>query len=114
MTSGHSVQGSGASVVSLPEEITFSNTEQVALDLLAAISRGVSAVVADGTSTMFCDSAGMRELVTAHKRAAAIDVSFRVAASRHLQGRLERSGLGGYLPIYSSLPDAVAAADTSL
>jgi anti-anti-sigma regulatory factor len=113
MTRGHSADGSGASVVSLPEEITFSNTQRVALDLLAAISRGVRAVVADGTATRFCDSAGMRELVNAHKHAAAIGVPFRVAASQNLRGRLERSGLGGYLPIYSSLADAVPAADTS-
>jgi anti-anti-sigma factor len=91
----------------LPGELTASNAEQVQLELAAAFGPGVSTVIADGTPTVFCDSAGLRELVIAHKHATAAGTAFRVVVSQnYLRDRLIRTGLAAYLPVYATLGDA--------
>jgi anti-anti-sigma factor len=102
--------GPGTVVVPLPGELTFDNAEQVGAALAAAFGPGIRAVVADGTPTVFCDSCGMRELVTAHKRAIAAGTDFRVVVLHHnLRDRLIRTGLATYLPLYATLGDALPA-----
>jgi anti-anti-sigma factor len=103
-------------VVPLPGELTFSNAEQVGAALAEAFGPGVRTVVADGTSTVFCDSSGMRELVVVHKRATrpATGTDFRVVVVQHyLRDWLIRTGLVAYLPLYATLGEALPAeADT--
>lgn len=99
----------GTVVVTLPDELTIGNADQVRLDLAAAFGPGVSTVVADGTSSEFCDSAGMRELVIAHKHATATGAAFRVVVSHHyMRDRLIRTGLASFLSVYPNLTDALA------
>jgi anti-anti-sigma factor len=95
-------------VVTLPGELTRSNAGQVKVTLAAAFGPGVGTVVADGTPTIFCDSAGVRELVVAHKHAAAAGATFRVVVPHHyLRDRLVRTGLAAYLPVYPTLAEAL-------
>jgi anti-anti-sigma factor len=99
----------GTVVVTLPDEMTFANARQVRAELAAAFGPGVSTVIADGTATVFCDSAGIRELVHARRHAAAVGAGFRVAVPHHyLRDRMIRTGLAGYLPIYPALRAAFA------
>jgi anti-anti-sigma regulatory factor len=89
--------------------MTVSNAAEVERNLLAAFSAGVRLVVADGTATVFCDSAGMRELVVAHKRGCASGITFRAVIPHcHLGDRLISSGLGNYLAIHSTPGDALS------
>jgi anti-sigma B factor antagonist len=55
-------------VVALPEEIDLLNTTRVAEQLTSAVRRN-PAVIIDMTATTFCDCAGARAIVRAHKRA---------------------------------------------
>ena len=101
----------GTVVVTLPGELTHGNADQVKLTLAAAFGAGVGTVVADGTPTVFCDSAGVRELVVAHKHATAAGATFRVVVPHHyLRDRLVRTGLASYLPVYPTLAEALPAA----
>ncbi len=100
----------GAVVVALPGELTFSNAHEVKAALEAAFGTGESVVVADGAATVFCDSAGMHELVRAHKHAAAAGAAFRLVVPHFtLRNRLIRTGLAAYLAIYPTLDEALLA-----
>jgi len=56
-------------VVSLPTEIDIANADDVGEQLRVAFAPGVTVVIADLSSTVFCDAAGARQLLMAHKRA---------------------------------------------
>jgi anti-anti-sigma factor len=100
----------GTVVVPLPGELTFSNVHEVKTALEAAFGSAGSLVVADGTATVFCDSAGMHELIRAHKHAAATGTAFRVVIPHaNVRDRLIRTGLNGYLPVYPALAEALLA-----
>jgi anti-anti-sigma factor len=107
---GPAVVPPGTAVITMPREVTYLNAEQVRLELAAALVPGTAAVVVDFTRTGFCDSSGVRELVMAHKRAAATKVTFGVAVPPgHVRDFLARTGLAAYLALYPSVAEAVAA-----
>lgn len=56
-------------VVTAPAEIDAATADQLRMVLLEAAVRRHATVVVDMTGTKFCDSAGLRVLVRAHKRA---------------------------------------------
>ena len=56
-------------VIVLPAEIDISNADQVRQDLLRALSKGATTLIADMSATMFCDSAAMNALVEVHRKA---------------------------------------------
>src|SRR5215467_15380581 len=59
----------GVPVVTAPTEIDTTTAGQLRAILFEWHTRGHGTVVVDMTSTQFCDSAGLRELLRAHKRA---------------------------------------------
>ena len=61
----------GVPVVIAPAEIDITTAGQLRAILLEWHTRGHTTMVVDMTATQFCDSAGLRELVWAHKRAVA-------------------------------------------
>ncbi len=61
----------GVPVVTAPTEIDATTVGQLRVILLRWHARGHVTVVVDMIGTQFCDSAGLRELVRAHKRAVA-------------------------------------------
>ena len=97
-------------IVSLPAEIDMVNEADVGEQLRAAFAPGVSVVIADLGSTVFCDSSGARQLVLAHKRAVASNRDLRVVISSAGVLRVVAiQGLDRVLEIYPDLAAALAA-----
>ncbi len=96
-------------VVTLPREIDLVNASQVHDALTLARESGTAVVVADATETTFCDCAGVRALVCAHRQAAAAGTDLRVAAPAGPAVRrvLELTGADQVLHTYPSLPAAL-------
>jgi anti-sigma B factor antagonist len=97
-------------VVTLPAEIDVSNAGEVATQFRAAIDPHAGAVIADLTSTAFCDSTGVRILVLARDWATTNGVELRlVAPPGPTLVVLRLIGLDQLLRIYPTLDEAVAA-----
>lgn len=96
-------------IVSLPAEIDVANAEDVGEQLRAAFAPGVTVVIADLGSTVFCNTSGARQLVLAHKRAVASDRELRVVIpSAAVLRLLAILGLDRVLEIYPDLAAALA------
>jgi len=97
-----------APVVVLPGEIDVTNAEEAYEQLIAALAPGVSTVIADMTSTSFCDSAGVHAIMRAHERAATRDVALRLAVSPDGSVRrvLQLTGAVLIMPVYASVQEA--------
>ena len=102
-------------VVRLPREIDMTNTKVVTRDLLAARAPGVRVIVADLTSTTFCDSAGIRALAQAHQQTARSNVGLRlaVAPGGAVHRVMEIMDLATVLAIYPTVEAAVAGSSGS-
>jgi anti-sigma B factor antagonist len=101
----------GVPVVTAPEEIDLTNVPGLRAALQEAAAGGSPALVVDMTGTRFCDSAGLRVLVDAHKRAVAEGgaVLLAVPAAAVLRV-LEITGIDQVIPHFASLDEAVAHA----
>jgi anti-sigma B factor antagonist len=98
-----------SAVVVLPDEIDVVNAGSVGEQLVAAIVPGVAVVVADLSTTTFCDCAGVRSLLLAHREARASNAELRlVARSRAVLRILKLLGTDQLLPVYSDLSAALA------
>jgi anti-anti-sigma factor len=101
-------------IVSLPAEIDIANAEDVGKQLSAAFAPGVTVVIADLGSTVFCDSSGARQLVLAHKRAVASNRELLVViSSAGVLRVLAIMGLDRELEIYPDLAAALATRPAS-
>jgi anti-sigma B factor antagonist len=100
-------------VVVLPVEIDVTNSQQVHDQLVAALAPNADVVIADMTSTSFCDSSGVHALVFAHEAAVARGVQLRLAVSPDgsVHRVLQLIGVGRMLSIHSSLAEATDATD---
>jgi anti-sigma B factor antagonist len=98
-------------VVVLPPEIDVTNSEQVYGQLVAVLTPGVDTVIADMTSTTFCDSSGVHAIMHAYETAAGRDVQLRLAVSSATSVRrvLELIGVGRLMPVHESLQAALTA-----
>jgi anti-sigma B factor antagonist len=98
-----------AAVITLPEEIDISNSEQVREELLSLLNRGPAVLIVDMAETTFCDSAGVNALVRAHKRASANGAEIRlVVASPGVQRVLDITGVDRLIPVYPSMTASLA------
>ena len=98
-----------AAVITLPEEIDISNSEQVREELLSLLNRGPAVLIVDMAETTFCDSAGVNALVRAHKRATANGAEIRlVVTSPGVQRVLDITGVDRLIPVYPSLTASLA------
>ena len=104
----------GVPVVTAPEEIDLTNVPGLRAALQAAAAAGSPALVVDMTRTRFCDSAGLRVLMDAHKRAVAeggaVLLAVPAAAVRRV---LEITGIDQVIPHFATLDEAVAHAAAS-
>jgi anti-anti-sigma factor len=101
----------GVPVVTAPEEIDLTNVSGLRATLQAAAATGSPAFVVDMTGTRFCDSAGLRVLVDAHKRAVAESGAMLLAVPAAAVLRvLEITGIDQVIPSFASLDEAVAHA----
>jgi anti-sigma B factor antagonist len=97
-------------VVALPAEIDISNAGTVATQLRVSIRSAGSFVVADMTTTTFCDSSGLRILLLARDWAAADGVELRLAVPQGpMLVVLKVVGLDQVLPVYPAVDEALAA-----
>ena len=100
----------GTAVVTLPAEIDITNAHQVRDQLAAAITPGITTVIADLTPTTFCDTAGLQAMILAHRHATAAGAALRLAIpGPHLARLFTMTGLDRHLAIYSTLTVARAA-----
>jgi anti-anti-sigma factor len=98
-------------VVRLPAEIDMTNAGDVGEQLRSAFTPGVTLVIADLTSTVFCDCAGARQFLLAHHTADARDAQVRfVIPDRNTLRVLQRLGLDRLLSIHPRLETAASAA----
>jgi len=100
----------GVPVVTAPAEIDTTTAGQLRAILLDWQTRGHTTVVVDMTGTRFCDSAGLRELVRAHKRARAESGELRLVLPA--DGAVPRvftfTGLDRLIPHFAALEQALA------
>jgi anti-sigma B factor antagonist len=98
-------------VVPLPAEIDISNSESVGAERSAACASGAGVIIADLTSTAFCDSSGIRYLLLAHDEAAAHHAQLRLAVQPNgmVLRMLTLMGLHRVLQVHVSLDEATAA-----
>ena len=98
-------------VVRLPGEIDVTNASDVLAQVTAALAPGVSVVIADLTGTRFCDSAGLRHLLLAHRQAARAGAQLRlVIPPDGPVGRItELTGINRFVAVYATLQLAAGA-----
>jgi anti-sigma B factor antagonist len=96
-------------VVVLPAEIDVTNADEVHQQLIAALSPGVATVIADLTSTSFCDSSGVHAIVHANERASAREIGLRLAVSPDGSVRrvLQLTGADHIMPVFASVQEAI-------
>jgi len=98
-------------VIRLPAKIDLISAERVGEQLCSAFTLGAAIVIADLTSTLFCDSAGIRQFVLAHNYANAYGAQLRfVMPERNVLRVLAMTGLDQFLSVYPSLDEALSAA----
>jgi anti-sigma B factor antagonist len=99
-------------VVALPAEIDVTNSEQVYQQLVAVLAPGVDTVIADMTTTVFCDSSGVHAIMHAYETADERGVRMRLAVSpgTSVPRVLQLIGVGRLVPVYLSLEEALAEA----
>jgi anti-sigma B factor antagonist len=95
-------------VVEMPAEIDLTNSEELPALVTAVCTPGVTVVIADLTTTRFCDSSGLRHLLYARDKAAAADVELRLAISpgSPVHRILELTGIERFMPVYPTLRQA--------
>jgi anti-sigma B factor antagonist len=100
----------GVPVVTAPAEIDTTTAGQLRAILVEWHTRGHVTVVVDMSGTQFCDSAGLRELVRAHKRARAEGGELRLVIPA--DGAVPRiftfTGLDRLIPHFAALGQALA------
>ena len=93
--------------VTLPSEIDLTNASEVHDALVRALESGTAVVIADATETTFCDCAGVRALIRAHRQATAAGADLRMASAGPAVRRiLELTGADQVLDTYPTLTAA--------
>jgi anti-anti-sigma factor len=97
-------------IVTLPEHIDVSNAGQFREQLLSVINRGSSVLIADMTTTLSCDHAGVDAVARAYQRAVVSGTQLRLVVTALVVRRvLGVEGLDRMVSIYPSLEAAIAA-----
>jgi anti-sigma B factor antagonist len=102
---------SGMPVVAAPAAIDISTTDELRGILMDAAADGHATVVVDMTRTRFCDYLGLSLLVWAHRRAVARGggIGLVVPAGGPVVRALDLTGVGRFIPTFSTLEGALAA-----
>jgi STAS domain len=96
-------------IVTLPARIDAATAEQVADQITAAFTPGVSVVIADLTSAARCDRSAIRELLKAHRKASARgrQVRFAIRAGGPLRQITDFADIHPLLAVYPTLQHAM-------
>jgi anti-anti-sigma factor len=99
-------------VVVLAAEIDVTNADEAYRQLAAAVAQGAPVVIADMTSTSFCDSSGVHAIMRAREQAAAHGVALRVAVppGGSVRRVLQLTGAVMVVPVYSTVQEAMSLA----
>jgi len=98
----------GVPVVAAPQEIDITNVTGLRAALLEAAGQGNGTYVVDMTQTLFCDSAGLHALVSAHRRALAEGGAVLLASPGAAVLRiLTITGIDRVIPSATSLEEAL-------
>lgn len=103
--------GVGPAIVVPPvAEIDLTNCEQVYDRLYTVFASGAVVVIADFTTTWFCDCGSLRRLLTVQMRAAAQGGQLRlvIPSGSPVRRVAYLIGLNRQLPVYSSVREAAA------
>jgi anti-sigma B factor antagonist len=93
-------------IVALPAEVDIRNAVDIAAELTMAVSRS-SVVIIDLTATRFCDCAGARTILRAHKRASDSGTELYLVVTATLVRRmLGLMGIDRLLHVYPSVEAA--------
>ena len=104
----------GVPVVTVPEEIDVTNAHRFRASLAKAAAGRPPALVVDMTRTRFCDSAGLRVVIDAHKQALAAGGAVLLAVPcAAVQRVLAITGVDQVIPSFASLDEAMAQATES-
>ena len=99
----------GLPVVTSPDDVNISNTEQLRAALMAA-SSDQATLIMDMSDTAFCDSTGISVLVMAMKRAQAEGGELRLVMGGPAVRRIfKATGVDGVFRIFGTLAEAAAA-----
>lgn len=86
---GFPVQWTGrCAVITLPSEVDTSNGDQIRSDLLTAIDQGAAPLIVDLSTTTFCDSAGVKAVVSAYRRAVTKGTDIRLVIASPMVRRV--------------------------
>jgi anti-sigma B factor antagonist len=98
-------------VVSLPAEIDVTNADEVLALVTGVLADGVTVIIADLTTTSFCDSAGLRHLLMAHRQAGRAGVQLRlvIPPGSPVRRVTELTGISRFVAVYPTLKLAVGA-----
>ena len=110
---GYPVQmADGVPVITAPAEIDITTSGELQAVLSDWRTRGHATVVVDMTGTQFCDSAGLTELVQAHRQAIAEGGGLRliIAADQPVLRIFTLIGVDRVIPRFASLAEALAQA----
>ena len=99
-------------IVTLPQEIDVTNADDAEAQITAALTPGVTVVIADLTATTFCDSSGLSHLIHAHYEAAGHGTQLRLAISPagQIARIIDLTGIRRHLAVYSTLQQATDGA----
>lgn len=97
-------------VVMLPEHIDSSNAATIRGELMSVLNRGATAVIADMTRTLSCDSSGIGALGRICRRAVSSGTELQlIVTSPVIRAALSLSGTDQLVSIYPSREAALAA-----
>ena len=104
----------GPPIVATPDEIDATNSDELRAALLAASADDAPVVVADLSATSFCDSTALGVLVRTAKQLTSNGAELRLVAQAAPVLRIfALTGVDTVLPIYATLPEALAAGPLS-
>jgi len=96
-------------VVTLPAEIDVTNADATREELLAVLAQGAALLVADMSTTDFCDSSGVSALVRVFRHAATSATSLRLAVTTPAVLRvLSITGVDRLVDVYPSVAASLA------
>ena len=98
-------------VVTLPAEIDITNADTVRDELLAALNQSAVLLIADMSTTRFCDSAGVSAMVRVFRQAAASGRAMRMVVSTSaVQRVLSITGFDRLVDVFPSVAMSLAGA----
>jgi anti-sigma B factor antagonist len=96
-------------VVTLPAEIDVTNADAIREELLAVLNQGAVLLVADMSTTDFCDSSGVSALVRVFRHAATSATALRLVVTMPAVLRvLSITGVDRLVDVYPSVAASLA------